>query len=239
MIPLRDEIPSRRFPLVMTALILANVVVFLYEVSVGPAALKDLFATYGVVPERLRHALSGSEAGGPAATTLFTSMFLHGGWLHLIGNMWYLWIFGDNVEDRMGHGRFLAFYLLGGVAASLVHILSDPLSGIPSVGASGAIAAVLGAYLLTFPTARVVALVPIFFFLQIIELPALLVLGFWFVAQLFSGLGSLAVSSAQAQGGVAYWAHIGGFVFGIVALPFFRERRRSPWTHDGERPWPF
>lgn len=239
MLPLRDEVPSRRFPLVMHLLILTNVVVFFYEVSLAPNDLRVLFETHGVIPARFFHAYPGSGEFTLAVRTLFSSMFLHGGWMHLIGNMWYLWIFGDNVEDRMGHARFFLFYLLGGVAASIVHILFDPNSAIPSVGASGAIAAVLGAYLLMFPTARIVALVPFFFFTQIIELPALLMLGFWFVAQLFSGLGSLAVPSAQAQGGIAYWAHVGGFVFGMVALPFFRERRRSPWIHDGDWPWPF
>jgi len=237
MFPLRDNVPSRRYPVVMVAVIAANVFVFLYEMSLSRAGLEMLIQEFGVVPARFRDA-SGLLV--PAnALPLFTNMFLHGGWMHLIGNMWYLWIFGDNVEDRMGHGRFLLFYVLGGLGAGLTHVFFNPGSPIPSVGASGAIAAVLGAYLVSYPKARVVTLVPIFFFLQIMELPATLVLGFWFVVQLFSGVGSLAVSTVQATGGVAYWAHIGGFVTGMLLLPLFVERHRSPWTHDGEMPWPF
>jgi len=155
-----------------------------------------------------------------------TSMFLHGGWLHLIGNMWYLWIFGDNVEDRLGKARFLAFYLLSGIAAGVIHYLSSPVSPVPTVGASGAIAAVLGAYAVTYPRARVITLVPIVFFFQILALPALLVLGFWFVYQFFLGTLSLAWGPRGA-GGVAWWAHIGGFAFGAVAIKLLKPTRRS------------
>ncbi|NLC55274.1 MAG: rhomboid family intramembrane serine protease [Armatimonadetes bacterium] len=237
MFPLRDNVPSRRYPLVTLALIVTNVAVFLHENSLGQEGLAFLFQQYGVVPVNFTGdwtALTASDA-----LPLLTSVFLHGGWLHLISNLWYLWIFGDNVEDRMGHGRFLAFYLLGGAAASVVHVCLNPVSTVPSVGASGAIAAVLGAYLLLFPRARIITLVPIFLYLQFLELPASLVLGFWFITQLFSGVGSLAVQAVQSQGGVAYWAHIGGFVFGMLALPVFRERRRAHWWHDRRRPWPF
>ncbi len=155
----------------------------------------------------------------------FTSMFLHGGWLHLIGNMWYLWIFGDNVEDTFGHFGFLIFYMVAGIGAGTLHTILNSFSAIPTVGASGAIAGVLGAYMLLYPFARVLTLIPILFFVQIIEIPALLVLGFWFLMQFLSGAGSLAVTDPTG-GGVAWWAHIGGFVLGICLIPVFRKRRK-------------
>jgi membrane associated rhomboid family serine protease len=159
--------------------------------------------------------------------TLLSSMFLHGGWMHIIGNMWSLWIFGDNVEDRMGRGGFLLFYLLSGLAAGAVHVVTNPASRVPTVGASGAIAGVMGAYLLLFPHASVVTMVPIFFFLQVVEIPAVFFLGFWFLSQLFSGTLSLAAAGPQAAG-VAWWAHIGGFVVGFLwAVPL---RRRTAIT---------
>jgi membrane associated rhomboid family serine protease len=156
-------------------------------------------------------------------------MFLHGGWMHVLGNMLYLWIFGDNVEDRMGHGRFLAFYLLCGVAAAMLQVAFSPGSSVPMVGASGAIAGVLGAYLVMFPHSRILTLVPIFVVVQIIEVPALYFLGFWFLLQLFGGVGSL--SRTADVGGVAFWAHAGGFLAGVVAVWFFRrpERQRVEW----------
>ena len=238
MLPLRDNIPSRRYPVVMVTLVLANVIVFFYEISLGHAGQEALFGRYGMTPAAFAggpHAAAAREvsAGG---ITLFTSLFLHGGWMHLIGNLWYLWIFGDNVEDRMGHGRFLAFYLLGGISASLAHLGLNPGSPVPSVGASGAIAAVLGAYLLLYPGARIITVVPVLLF-ALIEVPALLVLGFWFVAQLFSGMLSLGSATAQMQGGVAYWAHIGGFVFGVLAKGLFTERKRSQWIFGREERW--
>jgi membrane associated rhomboid family serine protease len=171
--------------------------------------------------------------------TLLSSMFMHGGWMHIIGNMWSLWIFGDNVEDRMGRGGFLLFYLLSGLAAGAVHIVTNPGSTVPTVGASGAIAGVMGAYLLLFPHSSVVTMVPVFFFLQVIEVPAILFLGFWFLSQLFSGTLALAVAGTQA-GGVAWWAHIGGFVVGFLwAVPLRqrtaitgRRRRYSRYSDD-------
>lgn len=246
MLPIRDKIPSRRFPLVMVLLIMVNVLIFLFEVSLSNAGLQHLVMRFGLIPATIAGGSYPAEVRHVSAgyVTLLTSLFLHGGWLHVIGNMWYLWIFGDNVEDRMGHGSFLLFYLLGGVAAGVAHIALNPDSPVPTVGASGAIAAVLGAYVVLYPGSRIITLVPIFFYLSFVELPALVLLGFWFVFQLFSGVGSLATNTAQAQGGVAYWAHIGGFLFGILALPFFLERWQSPRepdrdsTTDNDDSWP-
>jgi membrane associated rhomboid family serine protease len=225
MIPLRDDVPSRTFPIVTILIIVANVLAFLFELGLG-ARLEGVLQLMGVLPvkyfakgvvyEGQFHAFTLSDRAVP----LFTSMFLHGGWIHLLGNMWYLWIFGDNVEDRLGHVKFLLFYLLAGVAASGVHIITNASSTVPTIGASGAIAGVLGAYLLLYPWARVLVLVPIFVFIEIVRVPALVVLGFWFVVQFFNGSLSLAVQTS-ATGGVAWWAHIGGFVAGMVLLGLF------------------
>jgi len=199
MIPLRDTIPSARVPVVNYAIIAANVVVFLYEASLGPQVEAFIF-TYGLVPRDFTF------------PSLLTSMFLHGGWLHLLGNMLYLYIFGDNVEDRLGHGRYVIFYLLCGMAAGAVQAAANPDSGVPMVGASGAIAGVSGAYFVFFPTARVVTLVPIFLFLQVVEVPAVFFLLIWFVWQVLSGVATIGARS----GGVAFWAHVGGFISGMV-----------------------
>jgi membrane associated rhomboid family serine protease len=194
------------------------------EINLGPVGLEHFFQTWGIVPLRFTHPRLQSTGN---YITLLSSMFMHGGWMHIIGNMWSLWIFGDNVEDRMGRGGFLLFYLLSGLAAGAVHIVTNPGSTVPTVGASGAIAGVMGAYLLLFPHSSVVTMVPIFFFLQVVEVPAILFLGFWFLSQLFSGTLSLAVAGTQA-GGVAWWAHIGGFVVGFLwAVPL---RRRTAIT---------
>jgi membrane associated rhomboid family serine protease len=211
-IPLRDTVPSTRVPVVNLALIAANVAVFAYEASLGRGLERFLFA-YGLVPRSF------------SVATLFTSMFLHGGLMHLLGNMLFLYIFGDNVEDRLGHVRYLVFYLLAGVAAGAVQTLTNPESAIPMVGASGAIAGVSGAYFLFFPTARVVTLIPIFFFLQIVEVPAVFFLLIWFLWQLLSGVAALGGAEA---GGVAVWAHVGGFVAGMVLGPALRGRRPAP-----------
>jgi membrane associated rhomboid family serine protease len=165
-----------------------------------------------------------------AVTPFFTSMFLHGGWLHLIGNMWYLWIFGDNIEDRLGHFTYLIFYLLCGLGAGIVHTVINFNTTIPSVGASGAIAGVLGAYLVSYPTAKVLTLLPIFIFIQIIEIPALIVLGLWFVMQFFSGAATLATTSAGA-GGVAWWAHVGGFIIGMILVGLFPRKDRPRYDY--------
>ncbi|HEX5823121.1 MAG TPA: rhomboid family intramembrane serine protease [Candidatus Limnocylindrales bacterium] len=222
MIPLRDANPVRRVPVVTIGLIVACVVAFAYELGTqstgGDAALERLFRQFGLVPAELTASFGpGSDrAGGTSGELLavVTSMFLHGGWLHLIGNMLYLWIFGNNVEDRLGRLPFLLFYLVGGLAAAASQVLIAPDSDIPVVGASGAIAAVLGAYIVLYPRARILSLVFLGFFYQLLEVPALVVLGLWFVLQLIDGLASLGVESSA--GGVALFEHIGGFVVGVV-----------------------
>ncbi len=228
MIPLRDSQPIRRFPLVNWVLISANVLVFLFEVSLGTDSLNILIQRFGMVPIRLLENLS-TEWG-----TIFTSMFLHGSWLHLLSNMLALYIFGDNIEDRLGSLRYLLFYFLGGMAAAALHILTNAGSSLPTVGASGAIAAVLGAYLILYPRARVATLVPIFFFIQIIQIPAVLYLGFWFFSQLLNGTAQIAANTFQS-GGVAWWAHIGGFIAGIMLILLFspptKPKKRSVWEH--------
>ena len=215
MIPLYDTLHSRRFPLVNWLLIGLNVLVFLYELTLSPAGLDRLTRTWGLVPAQL--------TARPDLTwiTIFTAMFLHGGWFHILSNMWVLFIFGDNVEDRMGPGRYLVFYLLSGVAAALMETFILPGSSVPMIGASGAIAGVLGAYLILYPRARVASLVPILFIFTIIEIPALIFLLFWFVSQLFSGWLAL---QGTAGSGIAWWAHVGGFVFGMAAVGLFAQR---------------
>ncbi len=233
MIPLRDANPTRRLPLVTLALIGASFVVFAYELGLqadgGERALLRFYLEYGVVPARLSAALAAGDLLSPAVLSILTSMFVHGGWLHLLGNMLYLWIFGDNVEDRLGRGVYLVFYVAGGIAAALAQWAMDPTSKVPLVGASGAIAAVLGAYLVLFPHARVLSLVLVGFFYQLVAVPAVLVLGFWFVLQLVNG--ALSLGMPAAGGGVAFFAHIGGFIVGaLLALPYRRRRPVSPWS---------
>ncbi len=219
MIPLKDKNPSQKPPVVNILLIILNAAVFLYQVSLGPSVEQFLYK-FGVVPADVMASFSDPSTYVAGALPFFTSMFLHGGWLHLAGNMLYLWIFGDNVEDKLGHGRYFIFYLLCGLAAAGVHVGIDPHSQIPTVGASGAISGVLGAYLLMFPKARVVTVIPLFIFLQIAELPAIVVLGFWFVIQIFNGFVSLGFETG-GMGGVAWWAHVGGFAAGLIlVLPF-------------------
>jgi len=221
MIPLRDANPSRTVPLVNYALIGVNVAVFLYEISLG-AGVENLIGEYGVVPARVNAALgpAGFEPG--VALSFVSSMFLHGGWMHLIGNLVFLYVFGDNIEDVFGHGKYLFFYLSCGCAAAATQVAAGPGSTVPMVGASGAIAGVLGAYVILFPRAKILTLVPIFFFLQLIELPAFLFLGIWFLMQIASGVLSLQIGADA--GGVAWWAHVGGFSAGALLLPVLRRR---------------
>jgi membrane associated rhomboid family serine protease len=221
MLPLRDKNPTHRIPIVNTSIIAINISVFFYELSLGEQ-LQQFFQQFGLVPVSFVFGISQFTLS--SALPLFTSIFLHGGWMHLAGNMLYLWIFGDNVEDKLGHVRYGCFYLLCGIGASLVHVAIDTSSTIPTVGASGAISGILGAYLLMFPGARVVTIIPVFFFLQVAELPALMVLGFWFVVQFFNGLLSLGYETA-GMGGVAWWAHIGGFIVGLLLIKRFRKFR--------------
>jgi membrane associated rhomboid family serine protease len=218
-IPLRDKNPTRRTPIITWALIGACLVAFAIELSItaagGDADLEGFFREWGAVPRDITAAFDSGDYASQAILGMFTSMFLHAGWLHLLGNMLFLWIFGNNVEDRLGSVPFLLFYLVGGVVAALTQVVIGPGSTIPLVGASGAIAAALGAYIVLFPGARILSLVFLGFFYQLIEVPAIIVLGFWFALQLLSGFASFGAETAD--GGVAFFAHIGGFVFGLVA----------------------
>jgi len=217
MIPLRDVIPSRTTPYITITIIVLNGLAWLFEVSLDPETLNRFLTVYGVVPAYF------------SAPTLITSMFLHGSWMHIIGNMWYLWIFGDNVEDRLGHGRFILFYLLCGIAAALGQVFMDPSSTLPTIGASGAISGVMGAYFVLYPQSRVLTLVTLIIFWEVIELPAYVLLGFWFLLQLFSA-GSIAVTaSSHGSGGVAFAAHVAGFLVGMAGVFVFRKREPSRW----------
>jgi len=233
MFPLRDTIRARDVPIVNWLIIAVNVVIFLFEASLGPHQLETFIQLFGAVPQRF-----AANVGLDQVATLFTSMFLHGGWAHLISNMWALYIFGDNVEDRMGHGRYLVFYLLCGVIAELTHIFITPTSPVPMIGASGAISGVLGAYLVLFPHSRVITLVPLFFLPWFVEIPAVFYLGFWFVSQLFNGLFALTtMGPVGTYGGVAWWAHVGGFAAGLILVGIFARRRVRRWYPDEYWPW--
>ncbi len=216
MIPIRDQIPTRRVPFVNYILIAANILVFVLQWLAG-ANQETLVYQFALIPSAFNDGIGFSDF-----STIFTSMFMHAGLAHLGGNMLYLWIFGDNVEDSMGHSRFLLFYLLGGLIASLAHIFTNPASQIPTVGASGAIAAVLGAYLVLYPNSKVLTIIPLGFFLRMTMVPAAIVLGLWFVLQLFSGVLSM---GGPDVGGVAFWAHIGGFVAGVILAKLFSKKR--------------
>ena len=215
MIPLRDVVPSRTTPYITITIIALNGLAWLFELSLPHDVLNEFITLYGVVP----------AAFAPA--TLVTSMFLHGSWSHVLGNMWYLWIFGDNVEDRVGHGRFIVFYLLCGIVAALGQVAAAPHSTLPTIGASGAIAGVMGAYFVLYPRSRVLTLIP-WIFLQIVELPAIVLLGFWFVMQLFSA-GTIAMTTSSNGGGVAFAAHVVGFLVGMGGVFLFKQRALDPW----------
>ena len=227
MIPIRDINPSRGTPVVCYGIIAACTLMFLYEILLG-AGLPRFLVKYGLVPVRytVPH-LAAHFSLSEQLLPFLTSMFLHGGWLHLIGNMWILYIFGDNLEGELGHGRFLLFYILSGVVAALIHLFTNPGSSLPTVGASGSIAGVMGAYFLLYPGARILAVIPLFIFLYPVELPAFIFLGFWFVMQFFSGAFSLVGSDGEA-GGIAWWAHVGGFLGGMLLLPAFLGKHRRP-----------
>jgi len=226
MLPIRDDAPSRTFPLVTFLLILANGLVWMWELSLGGGtALDTFFYRFGFIPGILTGAYDApSWALSPYVLTILTSMFVHGSWSHILGNMLFLWIFGNNVEDHLGHASYLLFYLAGGVVAALVQLLSGPGSDVPTIGASGAIAAVMGAYFFVYPTARVQVLV-FFIFITTIRLPAWIFLGVWFLMQLFEG-------TYGAAQGVAVWAHVGGFLFGLMIawIDRTRQRRRMDFT---------
>lgn len=215
MIPLRDVIPSRTTPYITVTIIVLNGLAWFYELALPRDVLPLFLQFYGVVPADF------------SAPTLISSMFLHGSWSHVIGNMWYLWIFGDNIEDQLGHGRFIVFYLLCGVAAALGHVAMDPSSTLPTIGASGAIAGVMGAYFVLYPHSRVLTLVPLWFYFEIFEIPAIFLLGFWFLMQLFSAGAIAATAGTHGGGGIAFMAHVAGFVMGVGGVFAFRKRRRT------------
>ena len=221
MIPLRDVIPSRTVPFVTVTIIALNAAAWIFELSLSERDLNRFLFHYGVVPAYF------------SIPSLFTSMFLHGSWMHVIGNMWYLWIFGDNIEDRLGHGRFILFYLMCGVVAGVGQVAIDPTSTLPTIGASGAIAGVMGAYFVLYPNSRVLTLV-IWIFIQVVELPAVVLLGFWFVMQLAGGVGQIAATAHG--GGVAFAAHVAGFLVGMGGVFVFRKRRFDYWAPT-DRPW--
>jgi len=243
MFPLRDTVRARSFPIINIAIILVNVLIFLFESALGPNQLDRLISVFGLMPAEV------SMFRPLTWITLFTSMFLHGSWFHLISNMWALFIFGDNVEDRMGPLRYLVFYLFSGVVAGLVHAAvtnyffgtGSMQANLPTVGASGAIAGILGGYLILYPKARVITLVPLFILPWFIEISAYVYLGFWFLTQLFPGLLSLGAVGdfGGAMGGVAWWAHIGGFVNGMLMVRLFIRPRRAyrQWYQDEYWPW--
>ncbi len=222
MFPLKDDNPTNITPVVTWMLIAINVMVFLYQVSLGPRASELFVYQYGAIPAVVTgtRSLPGNLAEIPPILSIFTSMFLHGGWMHLIGNMWYLWIFGNNIEEAMGGLRYLAFYLVCGFLASMSQILANTGSTLPSIGASGAIAGVLGAYIMLYPRARVLTLVVLLFFIRLLYIPAGFILGIWFIFQLLSG----SMAGPQNTGGVAFWAHIGGFLAGVLLVGLFKKR---------------
>jgi len=232
MFPIHDDNPVRITPYVTYALIAACVLVFLWQVSHDPRGQQAIAYGLGMVPAVFfgDRTLPPELAMVPTGLTLVTSMFLHGGFMHLLGNMLYLWIFGNNIEDAMGHGRFIVFYLLSGTAAALAQGLPNPDSVIPMIGASGAISGVLGAYLLLYPHARVMVAIPFGFFIHTVYVPAVVVLGLWFLIQILSSL-----NANPEEGGVAWFAHIGGFVAGLVLIPFFRHRDVPLWQQGRRR----
>jgi membrane associated rhomboid family serine protease len=224
MLPLKDDTPRTSAPVVTVALILVNTAVFLYQLTLPQRLEQPFLMSYAIVPARMEHLLeAGRVPIQVALEPLLTSMFLHGGWLHLIGNMWFLWVFGDNVEDRLGHASYFFFYMLCGFGAGLAHTLVNINSMVPSLGASGAISGVLGAYIVLYPRARVLTLMPLIIFWFTLEIPAFVVLGYWFAIQFFSGISTVNMKNA---GGTAWWAHIGGFVVGVLLIKIWPQRAR-------------
>ena len=229
MIPLQDLTPRRSFPVVTLLLILANTIVFLYQISLPAHAADAFIMAYGVVPSKIQLALAGRHYTLlQAFLPLFTCMFLHGGWLHIIGNMWFLWIFGANVEDRMGPFAYLVFYLVCGIGSSVAQTLFSWGSHIPSIGASGAISGVLGAYIIFFPSSQISTIVTLFIIWFRARIPALVFIGLWFAMQFLSGIGSLGATGTAASGGVAWWAHVGGFLLGMLIAFIMSLSTRSP-----------
>lgn len=224
MFPLKDNIPATLFPVVNIWLILLNVVCFSYEYSIG-VRIEGFILEYGFIPSRFLLQQAADPFDATRVIPVFTSMFLHGNLLHLASNMWMLWIFGDNVEDRMGHGRYLVFYLLCGVFAASFQGLLQPFSETPMIGASGAISGVLGAYFFLFPGARILTFIPIIIFFYLVEVPAFIFIGLWFVMQFLQGALQQVTVGSLAEGGVAWWAHVGGFAGGVLLVFFFRKKK--------------
>lgn len=224
MIPLQDENPSKRIPFVNGLLILTNLAVFIYQHFVFPWGPAPMFLRLGCIPYEFTHFVDiAPRAAVPVPLTVLTAMFMHAGWLHLLGNMLFLWVFGDNIEDKLGHLRYLFFYLACGVVATFAHIMANPYSKVPSLGASGAIAGVMGAYLFLYPRARIKTLIIFLFFIQVIRIPAIFLLGYWILIQTLSGL---AESGSGGGSGIAWFAHIGGFVAGFVLIILMRKGKR-------------
>ena len=234
MIPIRNAVPSRYPPVVTWLLIATNCLVFLLQNSLSPAELEEFLRDFALIPARYTLALAYGDLSAADLFPFFSMMFLHGGWLHLIFNMWTLWLFGPTVEDRLGHGRYLAFYLACGLAASIAHVFFNPTSIVPALGASGAIAGVLGCYMRLFPLARVVVVVPIIFIPLFFEVYAFVFVGLWFLIQIFQGALELVLPSSG--GGVAWWAHVGGFVAGLTLGPLLvrsEQRYRAYYPDEG------
>ena len=232
MFPLKDDIPSQRFPVVTLWLIIVNILCFVYQLSLGQE-LEPFIIAHGFVPARFAAEQAGTGISLASYLPIFSAMFLHGGLLHVFANLWMLWIFGDNVEDRMGHGRYLLFYLLCGVAAAFAQFWANSAAQVPMIGASGAIAGVLGAYVFLFPRARILTFIPIFILFYLVEIPAYFFIGFWFLMQFLQGAAQQAAVGGVVEGGVAWWAHVGGFVAGVGMLYFFKggpaKKRGQVW----------
>jgi len=220
MIPLRDSTRSRSFPIVTVTLIVLNLLIFTRQTTLGQHEMIRFLSQYTLIPARFTESIQSLSLAGLFHPPLVTSTFLHGSWFHVISNMLYLWIFGDNIEDKLGRVRYLLFYLLAGIAGNLAHIMTDPVSPIPLLGASGAVAGVLGAYIITFPRARITSLIFILFFITIRDIPAFYFLLIWFLLQVFNGISSLGIMGTT----VAWWAHIGGFLTGILLMSLFKKR---------------
>ncbi|MFC1533309.1 rhomboid family intramembrane serine protease [Thermodesulfobacteriota bacterium] len=225
MIPLKDENPSKTIPIINVSLIIVNISVYIYQFFLIPGGAASLFLRLGCIPYEFTHFVDIDPPSQiPVPLTVFTSMFMHGSWIHLIGNMLFLWIFGDNVEDKLGHLRYLIFYILCGVAASMLHIFMNLNSRLPSIGASGAIAGVMGAYIYLFPRARIKTLIIWFVFIQVIRIPAVLILGYWILIQILSGFAEFGVGSGS---GIAWFAHVGGFIGGFILIIMMKRRKRK------------
>jgi membrane associated rhomboid family serine protease len=232
MFPIKDTIPRRQFPFITYLIIFVNTVIFIIEVILPPEILKEIFYLFGLVPARYTHLEWANIMGLPIDDywPFFTNLFLHGSFLHFFSNMWSLYLFGDNVEDALGHIRFLIFYILCGIAANLTHFVFNINSTIPTIGASGAISGIMAAYMIMFPYSRIITFIPLLFIPFFFEIHAFFYIGIWFISQLFSGTTSLI--APELGGGIAWWAHIGGFIMGIILLPFFRKRKKDQYFDD-------